>query len=190
MNAAEWEEARRVTAEHEAAHAIAYLARGLTFDYVSVEECLTAGSGRSISREDRAYTALAGPVIEMREGSALYGDPTWGLNVLDRAAEDALEVAAYRADPEGDDMEGAAGYVEALLPSVAALVHVHHDVITEVAEAALKRDPLPYEGVIAIVGDRDLSVPEENLVDAMIEWEEHRDRLEILDGLLVEAYLG
>ena len=141
----------RVTALHEAAHAVAAIRAGLVFDHVSAEPDLEeeidgelhwtdlqSSGDLEMSPEMMAVVLLAGPIAEAR---ALHRDVEY-VFTDETAADDRESIASLALDE--------VGFTAA---SREALTLVEHDwvLIERIANALLNERKLRYEQVLDIV---------------------------------------
>lgn len=177
----------RVTAEHECAHALAYIDRGYVFESVDVPHAMVRTPGLSIRASDLAAVCLTGPMVDLRYHIERERSAAAGIRSL---LESWTEVTDYLSDePDDDDAAahdifGARGYLAGTVPGAWAFVSANWSLIQELA-ASIGDNAVTYSELVARLGDRGLAVGD--FVAGYQMWEPFLQHLEDLDARIGRA---
>lgn len=139
---------RRITAEHEAAHAIVYLAYGFQVKRISVPDAATYRRPAPIEAHDEVEVLMAGVVIEDRHAPRDLRQRVADLvDYLDLEGDEGADslgdlYVAWRIDPE---------YIEHGYRNAARILGEHEDSHRHLTDALHEREVLRWADIKAIV---------------------------------------
>lgn len=147
---------RIATALHEAAHAMAYISMGHKFQYLSVDDAVTAPASELMYEQSMAVICMAGPAAE---GLMYCHDRGGEYDVVAYILRCHGETVEYaEVDPEemedSDYVAAGPGAIEALPTSLAIVSGTWSD-IELIAEAALSSpDRLSYSDILNLIDNK------------------------------------
>lgn len=178
------DENRLITAQHETAHALAYINFGLDFEYIDVPQAYTAVAPRPIDRWSSAVVALAGQLVDMRVMMDRHGDAA-GIGEWIAHWEDTVEFAVddlpFGTEEPDDDIFRTGAYLSAALPFAYAFVDINWPLIAELGDIVHEQERTPYADFMQLLGDRrPASLAPEALATATALFAPFADRLDAL----------